>query len=84
MPKRIGGLLAIYVMAQLSRFVWNASSCQFCLVPYSYRPLFFHIGQQKFRTGDTIDNALREKMVYSRQTAEDYQRKILMGKMLTN
>jgi len=34
--------------------------------------------------GDTIDNALHEKVVYSRQTAEDYQRKFLMGKMLMN
>jgi len=53
----------------------------------SYKPLFFHLytfGQGKFRMGAcTIDNALREKWS-SRQTAEDYQRKLLMGKMLTN
>jgi len=29
----------------------------------------------------TIDNALRKKVVWQ---AKDYQRKILMGKMLTN
>jgi len=34
----------------------------------------------------TSDNALREKVVWQacRQMAEDYQQKILMGKMLTN
>ena len=57
----------------------------------SYRPLFsiyIIFGQGKFRMGAysyiaASDNALREKWS-GRQTAEDYQRKILMGKMLTN
>jgi len=34
----------------------------------------------------TSDNTLREKVLWQagRQTVEDYQQKILMGKMLTN
>jgi len=61
---------------------------------YIARPLYFHLAvatdirtylhKEKFSMGAyTSDNALREKWS-GRKRAEDYQWKILIGKMLTN
>jgi len=72
--------------------IWYGATVLICLeCMCSYRPLFFHLaillcvfGQGKLQIGAyTSDNILCEKCS-NRKMAEDYQWKILIGKMLTN